>query len=149
MKPVTTWILIADATRARLLRNEGPGRGVQPVSGTELEGINLPGREIMADRPGRTFDSVGLGRHAKEPRTDPREVERVRFTREIADALEEGLKRGAYDRLVLVAPPRTLGQLRAELPKAVRDRVSVELDKDLVHVPDHDLPDHLGAVMAV
>ncbi len=68
MKSTVTWILIADESRARLLANHGPRRGVEPVSEDLLEGRILPGREIMSDRPGRTFDSVGAGRHAKEPR---------------------------------------------------------------------------------
>src|SRR5262249_34094570 len=29
MKPTRTWILIADGARARILRNDGPGKGVQ------------------------------------------------------------------------------------------------------------------------
>lgn len=149
MKPITTWILVADGTRARILRNDGPGRGVHPITDDLLQGRNLPGREIMADRPGRTFDSVGAGRHAKEPRSDPREVEKRRFARRLAAMLDARLKRGRFDRLVLVAPPQELGRLRDELSPAVRKRVSAELNKDLTATALQDIPEHLGAVLAV
>ena len=149
MKPIITWILIADSARARLFFNDGPGHGVKLVSDEVIRGLNLPGREIMSDRPGRTFDSVGAGRHAKEPRTDPRNVEKRSFAHELAAMLDDGLKQGKFERLVLVAPPRELGYLRAELSPAVRKRVSAELDKGPTGVPPSEILDHLGAVMAV
>lgn len=149
MKRITTWILVADGTQARLLYNDGPGRGIKPFFEEVLHGRNLPGREIMSDRPGRTFDSFGQGRHAKEPPSDPREVEKRRFAHELAAMLDDALKRGKFDRLVLVAPPKALGQLRAELSKPVRARVSAELGKDLTHLSVRELPQHLASVTAV
>ncbi len=149
MKPIVTWILIANGARARLFSNDGPGHGVTLVSDEVLVGVNLPSREIMSDRPGRTFDSVGAGRHAKEPRTDPREIEKRSFTHELAAMLDDGLKQGKFERLVLVAPPGELGFLRAELSPAVRKRVSAELNKDLTRMAPSEIPDHLGAVMAI
>ena len=149
MKPIVTWILIANGARARLFSNNGPGHGVKLVSDEELAGVNLPGREIMSDRPGRTFDSVGAGRHAKEPRTDAREIEKRSFAHELAAMLDDGLKQGKFERLVLVAPPGELGLLRADLPPAVHKRVSAELNKDLTGVPPSEIPDHLGDVIAV
>ena len=149
MKHIITWILVADGSQARLFRSDGPGRGVAPLSDDLLTGCNLPGREIMSDRPGRTFDSAGQGRHAMEPRTDPREVEKRRFAHTLAAMLEDRLNQGRFDRLVLVAPPRALGQLRGELSKSVRDKISAELAKDLTHTPPHELSEHLGRIMAV
>ena len=149
MKSIRTWIVIADATRARIAVNDGPGSGVTPVPGLAFEGRNLPGREIMSDRPGRTFDSSGRGRHGKEPRTGPREVEALRFLHDLAERLDEGRKQERYDRLVIVAPPKALGQLRQQLSAGVRDRITGALDKDLTHVPDHQLAKHLGTLLPV
>ncbi len=93
MKPIVTWILIANGARARLFSNDGPGHGVRLVSDEVLVCVNLPGREIMSDRPGRTFDSVGAGRHAKEPRTDAREIEKRSFAHELAAMLDDPIIR--------------------------------------------------------
>lgn len=149
MKPITTWIVIADGAQARIVLNDGPGKGVKPGPKREFSATNVPGRDIMADRPGRTFDSAGLGRHAKEPRSDPREVEQKRMLRELAKFLEQEAKKGSYDRLVIVAPPRALGSLRSGLSANARAKVTAELDKDLTQVAIHDLAGHLGAVLAV
>ena len=149
MKPIITWILLADGTQARIACNNGPGRGVKPVFEETLHGRNLPGREINSDRPGRTFDSHGKGRHAMEPPTDPRENEKQHFIRDLAALLDKEAKRGRYDRLVLVAPPKALGYLRDALSDQVRGRITGEINKDLVHLPIQDLPRHLGKVLAV
>ena len=44
---------------------------------------------------------------------------------------------------------KALGQLRDELSKSVRARVSAELAKDLTHLPAQELQEHLGTVIAV
>ena len=64
MKPVRTWIVIADGARARIVKNAGPGRGVESDSKLVFRSEHRKLQEIMADKPGRGFDSVGKGRHA-------------------------------------------------------------------------------------
>ena len=77
MKSVKTWILIANGSRARIVINEGVGRGVTAVAGKFFNRESQKGGDIMADRPGRTFNSEGTGRHAMEYSSDPvRERER-------------------------------------------------------------------------
>lgn len=149
MKPIKTWILVADGARARIFLNDGPGRGVKPGPKKEFHGVNLPDRDIVSDRPGRAFDSAGQGRHAMAPRSDPREHEQRRMHHELAAYLDKEAGKGSFDRLVIVAPPKALGNLRSELSGAVRAKVSGELNKDLTHVAIHDLAKHLGSVLAV
>jgi protein required for attachment to host cells len=149
MKPTTTWILIADGARARIFANHGPGKGIEVVEGATFDADHRPDREIMSDKPGRSFESVGETRHAIQPHHDPhRELKRA-FSERLAAMLEEKLAAKAYDRVVLVAPPVTLGDLRAALSEHVRAAVYAELDKDLTKTPMAELPQHLGAVLAV
>jgi protein required for attachment to host cells len=149
MKAITTWVLVADGARAKPFLPDRPGQGLVEVPDTGLEVAHAPTRDINADRPGRTFDRGGEGRHAKEPPTDPHREAKRKFARQVAELLQDGLNRGAYDRLVLVAPPQALGDLRGQLGKAVQAKVSGELGKDLTHLPVHELPQHIGAVLAV
>ncbi len=144
MKPVRTWILIADAGRARVLQNMGPGKGTTAVDGLASESA-LPSstNEIVADRQGRSFESTGSTRHPMEPRTDPREQMKRSYLEMLADQLDGKLQAGAFDRLVVVAPPQALGILRAAFSDRVRSAVSGELAKDLTKTPDHDLGAHL------
>ena len=149
MKPTTTWILIADGARARVFANFGPGKGIEAIDGAEFDADHRPDREIASDKPGRTFESVGATRHAYEPHHDPhRELKRA-FSERLAAMLDAKLSDKSYDRVVLVAPPAMLGDLRSALSEHVRAAVYAELDKDLTKTPVNELPKHLGAVMAV
>ncbi|NKB16242.1 MAG: host attachment protein [Sphingomonadales bacterium] len=147
MKTIRTWVLIADAGRARVLENRGPGTGMRGVEGLELENETLPSRELGRDRPARTFDSEGKGRHAIDPKTDPHREQKRDFARTLAALLEEALKEGSYDRLVIAAPPPFLGDLRDALPPAVRAVVSSEIVKDLTKVPVPELQSHVASVL--
>ena len=150
MKPIVTWILIADAARARIIAHTGPGKGLQAVPNRTFDHDLQGNQDIMADREGRSFSSGSGGRRsAMERPSDPARRDKQAFAGELAGVLEKDLQKGAYDRLVMVAPPKMLGDLRAALASNVSDAVYGELDKDLTHVADRDLPPHLDGVLAV
>lgn len=147
MKPTTTWIVIADGARARIMQNNGPGKGVEPVKDLVFEGDHSPSIDIQADKPGRSFDSVGNARHAMTPTSDAHDELKAKFVKQIASALEDRLD--AYNRLILVAPPKALGLLRKSLPAPVVNKVKGELGKDLTQLPNAELPPHLDGLLAV
>ena len=149
MKPVRTWILLADGTRARVLCNTGPGKGLQQVQGMEIEGDNYRSGDIMADRPGRTFDSAGSHRHAMEPHSDPQREAKRSFAADMVTELQQQLQAQSFDRLILVAAPATLGDIRKILPKSLLGVVYAEVPKNLVQIPDNELDSHLSKVLAV
>lgn len=146
--PNTTWVLIADGARARLLAQDKPFEALKPaLEQEELTGSTAQSKEIGSDRPGRAFDSAGQGRHAMAPSTDPQRYAKFAFARELVERLEDALHGGRFQHLVLVAAPKTLGDLRELLPPPVKAKVVAELDKDLTHVPVRDLPRHLASVL--
>jgi protein required for attachment to host cells len=149
-KPKKTWIVIADGMHARILRQDKHGGPLTPALDRELYQPAVHGfsRDLHSDAPGRAFDSVSGGRHAMEPRTDPKVHEKHLFARRVAELLNEAALRKEFDQLVLAAPPKTLGDLRAELSDAVKERVVREIDRDLVKTPMHELRDHLPEVLA-
>ncbi|MBI4182557.1 MAG: host attachment protein [Proteobacteria bacterium] len=142
-KSVVTWVLVADGARAKIFESVGHGGALAPAFDYESAAPHAASREIASDRPGRTFDSSGLGRHAKQPPTDPHEYEKAKFLREMSRRLEEGYNSGAFRRLVLVAPPKALGELRATLSGPVRAAVAAEVNKDLTHLPLPELASQL------
>jgi protein required for attachment to host cells len=149
MKPVKTWVVVADSAHARIFENTGPGHGLKELPGRSRETELKPSRDIDADRPGRSFDSGGQGRHAMEPPTDSKRHEKGVFAKEIADMLRAEQVKGAFDRLVVVAAPATLGDLRTAMSKELADAVTGELDKDLIRLNERDLEGHLGDFLAV
>ena len=149
MKPTRSWIVIADGAQARILENHGPGKGLIPLPGQAMHKTPRPSRDINSDRPGRSHDRFGPGRHAMEPPSDPHREEKRRFADLLAEHLNAAALEQSYDRLILVAPAKTLGDLRQALSKEAAARIDGELSKDLTKIPDHDLPGHLGEVIAV
>ncbi len=149
MKPIRTWIVIADGARARIVRSDGPGKGLAPVPASEMSVTLLRTRELGSDRPGRGHDGKGYNRHAMEPRIDWHRFEKRHFAKKVAAMLDQSAGTGAFDRLILVAPAKTLGDLRGVLGKAAQGLVAGEVVKDLTACPDHDLPDRLKDVIAL
>jgi protein required for attachment to host cells len=145
-KPII-WVLVADATRARLFQVEQPQQTLTPASGEELIGSNLPSREIASDRPGRSFDRGGQGRHVMEPSTDPARHAQEEFARDVVRLLDEKRKRGSFDRLIVVAPPQFLGDLRTLMPRQLQEAVNAEVAKDLSKLPPHELQDRLREIL--
>lgn len=141
MKPTRTWVLIADGARARILENDGPGRGLKEVPGAAFSAEHAATHDIVRDRSGRTHESVGPGRSAIEAHSDPHRELKRKFADLLAGELASAL--GRYDRLVLVAAPVTLGDLRAALTDQVRAKITGELASDLTKTPDHEVAAHL------
>lgn len=145
MKAKKTWVLVADGARARIFLNEGPGRGLVPALAHEFAASHAATHEIGAERPGRTHESIGDGtRHAMENPVDWHQFEKTLFARDVAKELNRAAYEGAFDRLVLILPPKSLGELRNALDKHARERVIGELAKDLTHLPAHELESRLG-----
>jgi protein required for attachment to host cells len=145
MKPIRTWVLIADAARARVFETMGKGTGLAMVPNMSLDAELAPSRTLGTDRPGRTFESVGSARHALESPSDLHREQKRQFARRIADAIEERHAAESFDRLVVVAPAVTMGDLRAALSEKVRAAVITELVADLTNTPVSELPAHLSA----
>lgn len=143
-----TWVLVADASRARLFRREADGR-LSSALDEELIGTHLPSREIASDRPGRTFDSGGYGRHANEPPTDPARHAQGEFARDVARLLDDKRKAQAFNRIVVVAPPRFLGELRSMMSLPLQELITDEIAKDLAKSPAHELQQHITELLQV
>lgn len=100
-------------------------------------------RDLVSDRPGRAYESVGHARHAIASENDPRHQEAVRFARRISCRLDDALSLDEFDELVVVAGPPFLGLLRKELSEQVRRRVVHTIGKDLVHGSVESLRKHM------
>lgn len=149
MRPTRTFILIADAARARVLRNDGPGTGLQPVPGMTFAHHIPPTHELVPDRQPRSVESVGGARHAIEGRIDPHRKEKQKFIEELAGALAHAVDKGEFDALVVVAPPQALGDLRAAMTERTRKLVVKEIAHDLTKTPEAELAGHLRGVVTL
>jgi protein required for attachment to host cells len=141
MKPTRTVLLVADAGRARAFL--ALGQAVTEIESFAMEEVVPPSRALGDDRPGRTSESVGPTRHAYVATSDPhREVKRS-FAGEVAQRLARTADDHNAERIVVIAPPVMLGDLRAAYPAGVKDRLVREIDKDLTKLPARELAERL------
>ena len=125
------WILVANASLARLFRRDSLTDPLVPLTTLEHPESRLKGSELADDRPGHEATDHSSGGNRYEPRSDVRRKEHRRFACEIAKRLETGLAAGEFSTLWLFASSPFLGELKAQLSDAVDKRLQLALDSDL------------------
>lgn len=129
-----TWVLVADGEKALFLVNNTDAEDPFLEVRREEQHDNPPAREQGTDRPGRVSDT-GPGQRSALQETDWHKLEKDRFADELADMLYKSAHRGDFAKLVIVAPPKTLGELRDKMHGEVACRVVGEIRKTLTNHP--------------
>ena len=131
MKP--EWILIANATRARLLQRE-PGCPLVAIDSFDHPQGRTRTSDLADDRAGQGKTDHSFGGASYPPRLEAKEKEHLRFARELADSLEQQAQLGRFRSLELFASSPFLGELKAQLGTATVRLVSATHDLDLTSV---------------
>ena len=141
--PHDAFVFVGDGRKALFLRNEGDEKFPNLKTERVFAEENPPTHEQGSDRPGRTFASAGTHRSGSVGQTDWHRLEEHRFTARVTAALETLVRDRKAPALVIVAPPRTLADLRRDLHPDVKKRVVAEIDKDLTNHPVAEIETHL------
>lgn len=137
------WVLVADSGIGRIFRVATPLGELQEIECLTHSASRAKGRDLGTDRAGRTFDSFGGARHAKEVKTEPKEVEAIQFAEQLAERLKAARVSGDTHQLAIVAAPHFLGLLRRNLDTQTRALVTLEVDQDLVRLGPAEIRKHL------
>jgi protein required for attachment to host cells len=133
--PHNTFVVVADGRKMLFFRNEGDAEFPKLQVERKQVQENPADRDQKTDAPGHTFDaSGGAGRSAYEE-VDFHQLEEDRFAAETAEMLKKRALRNEFESLIIVAPPRTLGELRKHYHKEVEKRLAAEVAKDLTGHP--------------
>jgi protein required for attachment to host cells len=139
------WVVVCDGAKALVLENIGdiniPNLKIVEV----FEQKDLATHELGSDAPGRSHSSVGHGRSAVE-QTDWHDQAEHTFLVHLAKHLDSAIAAGKTKSLIMVAPPRALGMIRPSYSHALKSAVRIEVDKDLVKQPVHQIEKHLTGV---
>jgi protein required for attachment to host cells len=142
--PNEALVVVGDGEKALFLRNKGDPQEIK----LEVEDIfghdNPATHEQGTDKPGRAFASAGTARSAMEE-TDWHQLGEERFAADIANTLYRLAHANKFEALVVVAPPKVLGNLRKAFHKEVVDRITGELPNDLTSHPVPDIEKLLAA----
>ena len=128
--PHDTHVLVADGAKMLFFRNEGDADAlVLKVVAAEQQ-RDEPDRDLKTDTAGR---KPGTGSTIGE--ADYHQQAEDRFAADAADMLNRGALAGRYDKLIVVASPKTLGELRHHYHKETSARLLAEIPKDLANHP--------------
>ncbi len=123
-------VVVADQSKARIFTVDDPKGELIPVDELEHPEARIKEKEMLSDRPGRSFDSAGHGRHALGTSVEPSKQEAIRFAKTVAEYLRTAHNEDRCRRLVLVAGPPFLGLLRDNLKSLSGVRID-EIEKNL------------------
>ncbi|MGK6357106.1 host attachment family protein [Sphingomonas sp. DT-207] len=128
-------VMVADGRKMLFLRNEGDA---------EFPNLQVEKKVIDKHNPDHHEQATDLAGGAMGTRTsgaqwgagnmeevDFHQLEEDRFAAEAAELLKDRALRGEFESLIIVAPPRTLGELRKHYHAEVADRITAEIDKNL------------------
>lgn len=138
----STWVMVANSTIARFFEVEKSGSLKEVESFVHPES-RMHARDLVSDKPGRSYESATVARHAIEPRTTPKEVEEDLFAKQISEHLHTAHQDGKFKHLYIVASPHFLGLLRQVMTPATTQTLKAEVDKDITHMPPLDIRKHL------
>jgi protein required for attachment to host cells len=136
--PHNSFVLVADGRKSLFFRNEGDGEFPNLNVERKEEKHNPDHHEQARDTAGQAASPVG-GVSATMGETDFHVLEENRFAADTAEMLKERALRNEYESLVIVAPPKTLGELRKHYHKEVEKRLVAEVAKDLTNVPVEEI----------
>ena len=140
--PHNAYVFVGDGRKALVLRNEGDAQYLNLKTERVFADDNPPTHEQGTDRPGREHSSVGFGRSSVS-QTDWHDLEEHKFAHAVAATLEKIVRERKVEHLIVVAPPRTLADLREAFHDDVKKKIVAELDKDLTKHPVYDIEKHL------
>jgi len=136
-----SWIIVADSARVRIFDADSLSGECTEIAALIHPESRAHEQDLVSDRSGRAFDSVGRGRHGMTKHVSPHEHEAELFARRISDRLSNGINDGEFKHLQLAAPPAFLGLLRKSLDDNVRAVLEKVINKNLVH----ETPDKIAA----
>jgi protein required for attachment to host cells len=136
-------VFVGDGRKALFLRNEGDEKYLNLKTERVLEQDNPPTHEQGTDRPGHLGKAAGSARRSAVEAADWHDINEHRFAKVVAGAMERLMRDRNAPALVIVAPPRTLADIRAALHPDVASRVIAEINKDLTRHPVGEIEKHL------
>ena len=159
-----TWIITANAGRARFFCESDPASPLQEIEDMVNAAARLRVTETEPDRLGPTAagksghniggtqglglaHNVGVGAPNKtyQPAHTPADLEAEQFAKDISAYLQQAHKEGKFKQLVLSASPHFLGALRSLLDPHIQALVTLELNKDYTHFNAQQLREHIRA----
>ena len=137
------WVVVCDGAKALIFENVGDANLLN-LTTREVATADTPSTSQQGtERPGRVHQRFGPKRSAVE-QTDWHDDAERSFLKELAARLDRAVTGGETKAIVLVAAPRAMGMLRAELSPRVDKAIKGEIAKDYTGMPVDAIEKHLA-----
>lgn len=136
--PNKALVLVADGRKMLFLRNHGDEAQIDLRTEAHDEQDLPKDSEIKTDAAGSQAQSGGYGRPAMEE-TDFHQQAEDRWAADAAEQLRTRALDNDFDALAVIAPPKTLGELRKHYHKEVERRIIGEMPKEMTDRPIPDI----------
>ncbi|VAW63610.1 hypothetical protein MNBD_GAMMA08-116 [hydrothermal vent metagenome] len=135
-----TWVVVAESSRAKIFEVE---KNESVKSLKELSGFSHP---VSRDhKPQATGNKQKESRHSQLTSSldTHKKHEREEFARTLGEHLNSARNKGQFNKLILMSPPKFLGDLRKNLGNETNKYVVSEIDKNLVKHTIKDIQAHM------
>jgi protein required for attachment to host cells len=132
------WVAVLDGGQGVILANQGTALEPRLVALRQYGHTNPPSHELGRDSPGRVHEATGQHRSAVEA-PDPHQKAEDRFVVSVMADLEKEAAAGAYEKIVVVAPPVALGVMRKHYGPNLQRCIVKEIAADYVKMPVSDI----------
>ncbi|MEY9703593.1 protein required for attachment to host cells [Bradyrhizobium diazoefficiens] len=112
MIPHNAIVFVGDGRKALFLRNEGDAEFPNLKTERVFEDDNPPTHLQGSEGPGRISKAAHSGQRSAVEAVDWHDLEEHRFARMVAAALEKLVRQQKTRAIIVIAPPRTLADLR-------------------------------------
>jgi protein required for attachment to host cells len=138
--PNNALVLVIDGRKSLFFRNEGDQNQIDLRTESFDERVDAPDREMRTGAVGTNAQSGpgGFGRPSYEE-TDFHQQEEERWAHAAAEELNRRAIAREFEALAIIAPPKTLGEIRRKLHKEAAERVICEIPKEMTGRPIPDI----------
>ena len=139
------WVLVADSGSARIFELRKAPAEFCEVHSLVSDALHKRNSDLVSDGSGRSFNTRGPSGHSKEQKSDPHDLAEQEFSRKLVEKLELAAHMGVFEKLMIIADPKTLGRLRPLMSKPLRKQITHEVNLDLVGMPQEKLKQKIKA----
>jgi protein required for attachment to host cells len=146
----TTWILTANASKARFFSQQDTSGRLEEIYAMVNEAARLRTRDTESDSMGPT--SAGKSMHnvggatpnkTYQPNQMPEQHQAELFARSIAEFLQRAQQEARFQHLCLFVSPQFLGVLRKLIGPQLQSTVRLEVNKDYTQLSLQELREEL------
>ena len=140
-------IVVADSSRARIFTADSDRSPLNEIETMAHPEGRMHEQNMVSDMPGKDAGKGGGGDHSFQEKVEPKKEEMIEFAKRVADYLDDARKANDLNKLILVAAPAFLGELRNHLSKETSEKIIYELDKNLAQHDVEDIRKHLSTFL--